>query len=207
MQRLLIATTNPGKLGEIKRFLSDLPLELLSLKDVKVTGKPDETGTTFEENAVIKAKYYMEKTGLPVIGDDGGFEIDALGGEPGVKSHRWINQNREDKDEELINYTFQKMKNVPIGERNAKLRAVLAFVTPKGDVYTATAATCGIIPDKPSQVRVKGFPFRSVLFIPEINKFYNHDILTPRETDKYNHRKKALSELKPIIKKVLKLKV
>lgn len=195
--KLLIATTNPGKLAEIRRFLSDLPIELVSLKDVGITDSVEETGSTFEENAILKAKHYAEESGLPTIGDDGGFEIDALGGEPGVKSHRWIHGDREDTDEELIGFTFEKMKGIK--ERGAQLRAVLALVLPSGETHTATAATRGIIPDKPSDERVPGFPYRSILFIPEIGKYYNHDLLTRQETETYNHRKKALDTLKPFI--------
>ena len=197
MQKLLIATTNPGKLAEIRRFLSDLPIELVSLKDVGITDQVEETGHTFEENAIIKAKFYAEKSGLATIGDDGGFEIDALGGEPGVKSHRWIHGDREDADEELTAYTFEKMKGVK--ERGAQLRAVIALVLPNGEVHTSTDVTRGIVPDKPSQERVPGFPYRSILFIPEIHKYYNHDLLTSEETETYNHRKRALDKLKPYI--------
>src|SRR3990167_10501814 len=131
MNRLLIATTNPGKLAEIRRFLSDVPLELVSLNDVDIKERVEETGKTFEENAILKAKFYAEKSGLPTIGDDGGFEIDALGGEPGVKSHRWVHGDKENSDEELIEYTFKKMKGIK--NRKAQLRAVLALALPNGE--------------------------------------------------------------------------
>ncbi|OGG24371.1 hypothetical protein A3A79_04270 [Candidatus Gottesmanbacteria bacterium RIFCSPLOWO2_01_FULL_43_11b] len=201
MNRLLIATTNPGKLAEIRRFLSDVPLELVSLNDVDIKERVEETGKTFEENAILKAKFYAQKSGLPTIGDDGGFEIDALGGEPGVKSHRWVHGDKENSDEELIEYTFKKMKGIK--NRKAQLRAVLALALPNGEIHTATAATRGIIPDKPSGVRVKGFPYRSILYIPQIQKYYNHDELTPQETEKYNHRKLCLDQLKPILRSFL----
>ncbi len=201
MKKLLIATTNPGKLAEIKRFLADIPIELISLSDIGIKERVKETGTTFEENAILKAKFYAEKSGFPTIGDDGGLEIDALGGEPGVKSHRWIHGDHEDEDEELIKYTFWKVKGLPRAKRGAQLRAVLALVLPDGEMHTATAATRGIIPERPSSVRVKGFPYRSILYIPEIKKYYNHDELTPAETETYNHRKRALDELKPFIRK------
>lgn len=200
MNKLLIATTNPGKLAEIRGFLSDIPLELVSLADLGIAEKVEETGTTFEENAILKASDYAKKSGLPTIADDGGLEIDALNGEPGVKSHRWIHGDREDEDEELIAYTLAKMKGLPHARRGAQLRAVLALALPDGAVNTATAATRGIIPEKASPVKVAGFPYRSLLFIPEIGKFYNHNELTPDETDRYNHRKKALEILKPILK-------
>lgn len=201
MKKLLIATTNPGKLAEIRRFLGDLPVEFVSFDDVGIKDRVEETGKTFEENAILKAKFYAQKSGLPTIGDDGGFEIDALGGEPGVKSHRWIHGDREDSDEELIEYTFKKMKGIK--KRGAQLRAVLALVFPSGEVRTATAATRGVIPERPSDERVSGFPYRSILYIPKIHKYYNHDNLTPEETEKYNHRKRCLDQLRPILTKLV----
>jgi XTP/dITP diphosphohydrolase len=201
--RLLIATSNPGKLREIKKYLSDVPVELVSLKDIGISDKVEESGATFEENAILKAKYYSQLSGLPTIGDDGGFEIDALNGEPGVKSHRWIHGCRENTDEELIAYTFKKIGILPRVRRGAQLRAVLAFVIPGGIPVTAAAATRGIIPDAPSTLRSNGFPYRSILFLPKINKFYNEHALTEEENEVYNHRKKALCKLKPFIIKAL----
>lgn len=200
MKKLLIATTNPGKLAEIRRFLSDLPIQLVSLQDIGITESVEETGATFEENAILKASYYAKKSGLPALADDGGFEIDALGGEPGVRSHRWINPTRESGDEELIAYAFERMKDVPEGKRGAQLRLVLALTLPDGSVHTVTDAARGVVPLAPSSERVPGFPYRSILYIPQIGKFYNHDLLTPEETEKYNHRKRALDALKPILR-------
>lgn len=203
MKKLLIATTNPGKLAEIKRFLGDLPVELVGLKDVGITETVDETGKTFEENAILKAKYYCQKSGLPTLADDGGFEIDALGGQPGVKSHRWIHQDREDTDDELIAYTLEKMKGLPRAQRGAQLLLVLALVFPDGSVTTVEEQTRGIVAEQPSQHRTNGFPYRSLLFLPEINKYYDHDLLTPEETERFNHRKRALDKLKPILKRLV----
>jgi XTP/dITP diphosphohydrolase len=200
MRKLLIATTNPGKLIEIKRFLADVPLTLVGLTDVGITDAVAETGITFEENAILKAKFYAEKSKLPTLADDGGLEIDALNGEPGVKSHRWIHTDREDTDEELIQYTLDRMKDVVDTNRGAQLRLVLALVIPGGEVFTSEEKVRGIIPKKPSDTRHAGFPYRSLLFLPEINKYYNHDELTATETETYNHRKKALEILKPILK-------
>lgn len=203
MKKLLIATTNPGKLAEIKRFLKDLPIVLVGFKDVGITDVVEETGKTFEENAILKAKYYCQKSGLPTLADDGGFEIDALDGEPGVKSHRWIHQNREDTDEELIAYTLEKLMGLPRAERGAQLRLVLALVFPDGNVTTVEEKTRGVVAEKPSEHRTSGFPYRSLLFLPEINKYYDHDLLTLEETERFNHRKRALDRLKPILKRSL----
>ncbi len=201
MNKLLIATTNPGKLGEITKYLSDLPIELVGLKEVRITEQVEETGKTFEENAILKAKFYSQKSGLPTIADDGGLEIDALHGEPGVKSHRWIGGNHEDSDEELIAHTIKKLKGIPLKNRQAQLRAVLALALPNGKVFTAEAATRGIIPLAPGTHRTPGFPYRSLLFLPEVGKFYDHSELTEAENNRYNHRKQALDKLTPVIKK------
>ena len=197
--KLLIATTNPGKLVELSRFLADIPMSLVSLKDLDITDTVEETGKTFEENAILKARYYSKKSGLPTLADDGGFEIDALDGQPGVKSHRWIHQDREDTDEELIAYTLEKMRGLPRAQRGAQLRLVLALIFPDGRQYSVEEKTRGIVSEKPSQHRTPGFPYRSLLLLPKIGKYYDHDLLTPEETERFNHRKRALNRIKPIL--------
>lgn len=198
MKKLLIATTNPAKLAELKKFLSDLPFETLSLSDVGITESVEETGKTLEENAILKARFYAKKSGLLTLADDGGFEIDALGGAPGVKSRRWIHGDLESSDEELINYAISKLKGVPMEKRGAQLHLVLALATPgKGKVYTSEDSVRGFIPLKLSTKREKGFPYRSLLFFPKFGKFYGE--LTPKEHEELNHRKKALEKLRPIL--------
>ena len=194
---LLIATTNPGKLAEIKLFLADTSLELVSLKDVGITDNVEETGKTFEENAILKARHYAKESGLMTLADDGGFEIDAIGGEPGIKSHRWVHGDRESTDEELIAYTFERMKDVPLTKRQAQLRLVLALVAPDGTVLaTAEDKVRGIVPLEPSKAHTAGFPYRSILFLPKIGKYYDQNVMTAEETDRFNHRKHAVERIK-----------
>ena len=200
--RLLIATTNPAKLAEIKEFLVDIPIECVGLQDVGITQSVEETGATFEENAILKAKTYAKLSGLPTIADDGGLEIDALDGAPGVHSHRWIHKDREDEDEELIEYAIEKLRGLPRAKRRAQLRLVIAFVC-GGKVEISEGVIRGIIAQKPSVYRRKGFPYRSLLYMPEIKKFYNHDELTQEENKEYNHRRKAIEKLKPYIQEQL----
>jgi XTP/dITP diphosphohydrolase len=203
MQQLLIATTNPGKLEEIKKFLGDIPYTLVSLKDAGIMDSVEETGKTFEENAILKARHYAKESGLMTLADDGGFEIDALHGEPGVKSHRWVQGNRESTDEELIEYTFRRMKDIPEGKRQAQLRLVLALVSSDGDVLaTVEEAVRGVVPAKRSSGHVEGFPYRSILFLLEINKYYDQNIMTAEETEKYNHRKRAVEKLVPVLQQI-----
>jgi XTP/dITP diphosphohydrolase len=203
MNKLLIATTNGGKLAEFKDFLKDIPLTLVSLKDLRITQTVAETGTTFAENAILKARHYGALTNLPTLADDGGFEVDALNGEPGVKSHRWIHQDREDTDEELVAYAIKRLSGIPISQRGAQLRLVLAFVLPSGEVSTVEERVRGIVAEKPSPTITAGFPYRALLFLPEINKFYDQHYLTPEENERYNHRKRAVEKLKPVIREKL----
>lgn len=195
MKQILIATTNPGKRIEIQKALSDLLCTFVTLSDLGITERPEETGATFEENARIKAAFYFQKSGLPTIADDGGIEIAALNMEPGVKSHRWIHGDREDTDEELITYTLSRLRGVPLENRQAQMHVVVAFQTKNG-VYVAEELVKGIIPLVPSPLRTPGFPFRSLLFIPEIGKYYDDAIMTKEENERYGHRVRALGKLK-----------
>jgi len=201
MKKLLLATNNPAKIQEISRFLHGVPVELVTLKDVGITEQAPEDGRTFEENARSKALFYMERSGLPSLADDGGIEIDALGGKPGVDSHRWISKDKDDEDELLIDEVFKRLKDVPKEKRGAQMRVVLLLALPDGQIFTAEGVQRGIIADKPGSNRTPGFPFRTVFFIPEINKYYDHSVMTAEENEVYNHRKKALEKLKPVIRK------
>lgn len=200
--KILIATTNPAKFNELKLFLSALPYEFISLSDCGIAQSPEETGSTFEENAILKARYYAKASGLPAIADDGGFEIDALGGAPGVKSHRWIYGDRENTDDELISYTIAKMQGLPRAKRGAQLRLVLACAMPDGSNVTSESAIRGIVAESPAKIRTPGFPYRSLLYLPELGKYYDHHELTIEENQAYNHRKKAVEKLIPLLKKL-----
>lgn len=204
MTRVLIATKNLAKFAEIKSFLKDLPIELVSLVDLDITESFEETGWTFEENAKAKASFFAQKSGLPTIADDGGIEIKALSGEPGIKSRRWLDGKTEATDEELINYTLARLKNVPLSKRQAQFRAVLAFVLPSGEVYTAEGVIRGIIKQWPNQKRMEGYPYRSLFYLPKLKKYYLEDELSEEEQKLYNHRYKAIQELIPIIERELK---
>ena len=203
MKKLLIATSNPGKLDEIKRFLAGIPIRAVSLSEAGLKADAPEDGNTFTENAVMKAKYYASGSGLPVLADDGGLEIDALGGEPGIKSHRWVHGNHESTDEELISYTLKRLTGIPDHQRGAQLHLVMVFARPEGYIRTSECLVRGIIPGKPSDRRTAGFPYRSLLYIPEICKFYDQSIMTDAETERYNHRAKAVRKLIPYIRKEL----
>src|SRR5690348_15468309 len=128
LPRLLIATTNPHKVEEFRAILGELPYQLVSLRDVPPVAEVDETGSTFEENAVLKAVGYARATGLLALADDSGLEIDALGGEPGVYSSRWAGPDVTYP--ERFRLLAARLAGVPAGGRTARYRCVIAVAGP-----------------------------------------------------------------------------
>lgn len=201
MKKLLIATTNTGKLKEISDFLSDLPLEIVSLSDVGITDDIKETGKTYEENSQMKAIFYARKSNLPSISDDGGLEIDAYDGAPGLKSRRWVGKNST--DEKIIEHMKKIAKELPENNRKAFFKVVLSLALPNGKVWSVTGEVEGIIAKEPKVQRVKGFPYRHFFYLPKIQKYYQNEELTNDEQRMYNHRYKAIRKLKRIIRNVI----
>lgn len=197
MKKLLVATTNPGKLREYKDFLVDLPAELVSLSDVGIDDDIEETGKTYKENSKAKALFYAKKSGLPAIADDGGLEINALGGAPGVKSRRWL--GHEASDEELIIHMMKVSKKLPENNRKATFRLVVSLAIPNGKVWSRMGEVEGIIAKKPHMKLLHGYPYRSFFYLPDVQKYYHESELTETEMKKYNHRYKAVQKLIPVI--------
>lgn len=198
MKKLLIATSNPGKFQEYKLIFKDfgLNLDLVSLNNLGIKEAPEETGKTFEKNAIIKAKFYYERSGIPTLADDGGIEIDYLNGEPGIKSRRW--PGHEATDEELIRMTLEKLKGVSREERGAQLRAAIAIIFSENEINVFEGILRGIIIDgKPTKI-IPGYPFRSILYIPEKRKILAD--FSQEEELEISHRKKALEKALPILK-------
>lgn len=203
MQKLLVATKNKGKIIELTNFLKNLPLQLVSLKDLGITDDVEEDGTTYKQNSQKKALFYSSKSGLPAIADDGGIEISALNGEPGIHSRRWLGHEATDND--LIKHMSKVSKELPDNNRHASFKTVVSFALPSGKVWSIEGNVKGIIAKKPLLKILKGYPYRSFFFLPKINKFYHENQLTKAEEKLYNHRYLAIQELKPIIIKQLNL--
>lgn len=201
MYKIVLATTNPSKKIEIAKGLSGLSeeqLKLISLDDFDIQGSPIESGDTFEENARIKAKFYGDQIGLPVIADDGGLMIDALEGQPGVKSRRW--PGYEATDEELIRYALDRMKHIPEGKRTAQLVTCVCLYLPQNNTYFCQQEGIeGHIATEASTWDTNGYPYRALFVVKEYNKFY--DDLTEVEHHQVNHRLKALQKLKKHIQR------
>ena len=146
--KIVFATSNEGKMREIREILKDLGMEVLSLKEAGVQVDIVEDGDTFEANAVIKAKAVWEQTGGIVLADDSGLEIDYLNGEPGVYSARYMG---EDTSYDIKNWNLiHRLNGVPEEERTARFVAVIAAVLPDGRVETTRGTMEGYIAHEPA---------------------------------------------------------
>jgi XTP/dITP diphosphohydrolase len=176
MKPLLVATTNPAKLDEYRLLLRDYGLVPVSLREAGVDDHtPAETGATFAENALLKARFYFARANLPTIADDGGLEVDALGGEPGVRSHRWLAAGGAAAasgglDRALAEEVIRRMAGVDPARRSARLRAAGALVYHEhGRIHerVSEAALEGVVADRLWPRMRAGFPYRAVLFLPD----------------------------------------
>ena len=197
MNKLLLATTNQGKILEYKTLLSGFGIDLTFLKEEGIDIKVEEDGNTFEENAIKKAKEYCAISNMPVLADDGGIEIDHLGKEPGVKSRRW--PGYEASDQELVTMTLTRLAGVPWEQRKAKLKVVIAIAFPDDNkIYTSEGSKEGYI-RRNSLNFTPGYPFRSLFYVPELGKTYSE--LSLEEEAKISHRADALKKISANTKK------
>jgi len=185
--RLLIATSNPGKFREIKEGLAPLGWTLFSLLDYPFKMPPEE-GSTFEDNAALKAAYAAKHSGMPTLADDSGLEVAALGGEPGVYSARYGNKKT---DTERNVYLLERLKGVPPGQRNARFVTVLVMAYPDGYMELYRGETEGEILEAPRGDW--GFGYDSLFYLPEAGKTFAE--MTLEEKAAYSHRGKALRQL------------
>jgi XTP/dITP diphosphohydrolase len=205
MRRLLIATTNPAKLAEYRLILRDIgiEIELVSLAQVGISETPEETGATFTENALLKARFYFERARMATLADDGGLEIDALGGEPGVRSHRWLGTGGDDADAALVAEVIRRMKGIEAARRTGRLRATIALIDDAGGVIrekTAEAAIEGVIAERAySEIRA-GFPYRAVLVIPGRNCYLGE--LGDEEEAQISQRRIAILKLRDELERI-----
>ena len=199
MQRqLLVATHNQGKVKEFAEMLADLEIEWLSLDEVGVTEDVAETGSTFRENALLKARAYAAATGLLTLADDSGLEVDALDGEPGVYTARYGGAGLSHADR--YNVLLANMQAVPMAQRRARFRAVLVLVQPDGTVLGEAAGVCeGLIAQEPAGEG--GFGYDPVFYLPErgltmaqVGSAVKHQI---------SHRGRAVKQIEPLLRQIL----
>jgi len=187
IKRLVIGTSNPGKMVEWTFLLQD-HIKVLSAIDIGIKDSPEETGKTFLENAIEKAKFYAKKSGEYILSEDGGFEVDYLKGLPGVKSRRILPGGKDGTDRQLINYILKKLEGVPENKRTARITSAVVISDPKGKIiYEDKGTMDGIISIEVSKKLIKGYPYRSILYLPKLKKYYSE--LSEKEHKKLAHKK------------------
>ena len=161
MDTYVIATNNAHKLHEIRDILENDRRRFVSMKEVGIATDPEENGTTFEENALIKARAACKASGLPALADDSGLEVDFLNGEPGIRSARYC----EGSDADRVVYLLKKLENVPAEQRGAQFVSAIACVYPDGTEFAVRGICRGVIlTENRGQ---GGFGYDPVFFVPE----------------------------------------
>ncbi len=203
LDTLLIATKNPGKFSEISEVLGGLQIKLLSLADMGLQDEVEEHGVTHEENAILKARYFFKKTGLPTLGEDSGIYVDAFPDALGVQTRRWGGLDKA-TDEEWIKYFLEQMKDVPDEKRGAKFVCFAALIFDKASAKKPaifSGETRGIITKNLEAPLKHGIPISSC-FKPEgFDKVYA--ALTAEEKNRVSHRGKAMYAVKNFLTTIL----
>lgn len=192
--KILLATQNEGKVRELEELLADEDIKVISLKDIPDWEEVEETGSTFTENAALKARVGAQKSGLISLADDSGLEVDALSGAPGVYSARFAGEPKD--DERNIDKLLTLLENVVDEERTARFRCALVVATPHGEEYCTEGTVEGKIL---RQRRGKGgFGYDPVFFVPDFGRTMAE--LSLAQKNKLSHRAQAFSKAIPILK-------
>ena len=187
--KVILASQNQHKLVELSAILSQLGFEIALESEYGLHVDVDETGTTFEENSLLKAEAVMKASGMPVLADDSGLMVDALDGAPGVYSARY---GHKSSDAERIAYLLENLKDVPAERRTAKFVCVITCLWPDGRRIVARGECPGQILFAPKGMG--GFGYDPVFYLPELEKTYAE--LAPEEKNAISHRGNALKILK-----------
>ncbi|MCL5044293.1 MAG: non-canonical purine NTP pyrophosphatase [Deltaproteobacteria bacterium] len=212
MTALLVATTNQAKLAEYRLLLKPFGVEVRGLADIgALDGEaPEESGTTFVENALIKARFYFERRTMATLADDGGLEVDALCGAPGVHSHRWLDGTPLGQasapallDRRLAEEVVRRLVGVEPARRTARLRVAVALILRQGArprEYAAEGTLEGLIAERPLAEVRPGFPYRAVLYLPQRGCYFGE--LSEAQALALSPRAAALKSLEPQLRQL-----
>jgi XTP/dITP diphosphohydrolase len=193
MVKLLIATQNRGKVREYQELLAGLPLELTYPVQEGLHIEVAETGESFSENAKLKAAAYAQASGLLTLADDSGLEVDALGGEPGIRSARYAGSGATDEDRYRL--LLEKLQGVPCRERTARFRCVTVVATPQGQIHIAEGTCEGVIALEPRGRY--GFGYDPVFYLPEHGMTMSQ--LPPETKNRISHRARAAHKVRKML--------
>jgi XTP/dITP diphosphohydrolase len=194
---LLLASQNKGKLAEMRALLAGLPFRVLSPADVGMAQSPDETGTTFVQNATIKALHYCQGSGRLAVADDSGLSVDALDGGPGLLSSRFGGEGATDDDRNAL--LLRKLAGVPEDRRGAHFTCAVVVARPQGGaaevVFDAVETVQGRIADAPRGPN--GFGYDPVFFYPPFGRTFGE--VPSADKDRVSHRGKAFARLREFL--------
>lgn len=197
MHTILLATNNMGKARELSSLIMGDRWEFTTPREQAIDLDVEETGVTFEQNAILKAKAFGRTSGLITLADDSGLEVDALDGAPGVYSARYAGPDAT--DEERNRYLLSKLSDVPDERRQARFRCVIAIAFPNGEMVMCKGECPGIITREPRGI--DGFGYDPVFYFPQFNKTMAE--LTMEEKNEISHRGKAARQAQYYLKTVL----
>lgn len=193
MRKIIFATGNEGKLREIRDIMSDMDVEIISMKEAGIKVDIDENGDTFEENALIKARAIAAYTNELVMADDSGLEVDYLNKEPGVYSARYLG---EDTSYDIKNQAIlDRMQGVPREKRGARFVCAIAAVTPEGEELVVRETIEGYIGEQAAGT--KGFGYDPIFYVEELG--CSTAELPEEKKNEVSHRGKALRAMKNLL--------
>lgn len=195
MTDIVFATGNQGKMREIRQIMADMDVSILSMKEAGICVEIEENGTTFEENALIKARSIAKVTNAVVLADDSGLEIDYLDKAPGVLSARYLGEETsyDIKNQHILGL----LKDVPDEKRSARFVCAIAAILPDGREFTTQATIEGQIAYAPAGEN--GFGYDPIFYVPQFEKTTAQ--LSADEKNAISHRGKALAMMKEVLKK------
>jgi len=200
MKRLLVATHNIHKIKEIELFLSDIPIQIMSLVDLGINLKVEETAQSFESNALKKAKEYQKLSGEITLAEDSGLEVCSLGGQPGVMSARYGGE--ELNDSERVNFLLKEMENIDGWNRAARFVSVVVLLNNNGGLEIVSHGYLnGFISHQ--KIGSNGFGYDPIFWLSE--KSTTTAKLSLIEKNKISHRGKALKAIKPTLKSLYRI--
>ena len=202
-RKILIATTNPGKVVELREML-EADVKWLSLDKFPKIQEIEEDGSTFTENACKKALGYAKATGLWTIADDSGLVVDALDGGPGIESARFSGEKSNQSDKTLVDHrniakVLRLLDGVPEKRRTARFVCSLCVASPDEILIETQGQLEGVITEK--EIGKNGFGYDPIFFVPSLNKTVAQ--LTAEEKNAISHRGNAIRKLKPLLKQFL----
>ena len=186
--KVVLASKNPHKLVEIKQITDKFGFDLVPQSELGVDIDVEETGTTFEENSLLKAKAVMEATGLPALADDSGISVDALNGEPGVYSARYgFDESLDDHGRMML--LLKNTEHIPDGQRQAKFVCVISFITPEGKIIQARGEIHGELTREPRGEN--GFGYDPIFYYPPFGQTTAE--IPAEQKNRVSHRGNALN--------------